>query len=62
MSSRLDHLGARLVTGPSARGAAFLLDFAAALIRAAKGRPEHPEERRAESKHAGVGNIHLRYQ
>ncbi len=42
---RLDHLGARLVTGPAARGAAFVADFAAALIRAARGTP-HPEERR----------------
>jgi hypothetical protein len=41
-----DRLGARLVTGPSARGAAFLLDFTAALIRMARGNPEHPEERR----------------
>jgi hypothetical protein len=44
--SRLDHLGARLVTGPAARGAAFVADFAAALIRAARGNPRHPEERR----------------
>jgi len=38
-------LGARLLTGPLGRGVAFVLDFAAALIRAARGRPEHPEER-----------------
>lgn len=43
---RLDHLGARLVTGPVARGTAFVADFTAALIRAARGNPRHPEERR----------------
>jgi hypothetical protein len=41
------HLGARLVTGPLGRGVAFALDFLAALARALRGRPEHPEERRA---------------
>jgi hypothetical protein len=40
------HLGARLVTGSAARGIAFLADFLAALIRAARGNPEHPEERK----------------
>lgn len=42
---RPDQLPARLVTGAGARGIAFALDFVAALIRAARGRPEHPEER-----------------
>lgn len=37
---------ARLVTGPAARGLAFAIDFCAALLRAARGNPEHPEERR----------------
>lgn len=37
---------ARLVTGPAARGLAFAVDFVAALIRAARGTPGHPEERR----------------
>ncbi|HKJ35222.1 MAG TPA: hypothetical protein VKA36_01525 [Solirubrobacterales bacterium] len=40
-------LGARLATGPLGRGAAFAIDFCAALIRAARGHPEHPEERGA---------------
>jgi hypothetical protein len=35
------------VTGPLGRGVAFALDFLAALARALRGRPEHPEERRA---------------
>ena len=39
-------LRARLVTGPGARGLAFTLDFAAALVRTIRGNPEHPEERR----------------
>jgi hypothetical protein len=42
------HPGARLVTGRAGRGAAFAIDFFAALIRAARGRPEHPEERGVE--------------
>ena len=41
-----ERLGARLVTGPAGRAAAFAIDFCAALIRAARGHPEHPEERR----------------
>ena len=41
-----ERLGARLVTGPAGRGLAFAIDFCAALIRAARGHPEHPEERR----------------
>jgi len=45
--SVLDRLGARAVTGSAARGLAFFADFAAALIRAARGNPRHPEERRA---------------
>ena len=46
--SALDHLGARAVTSSAARGLAFFADFAAALIRAARGNTQHPEERRAE--------------
>jgi hypothetical protein len=41
-----DRLASRIVTGPVGRGGAFAVDFCAALLRAARGRPEHPEERR----------------
>ncbi len=40
------HPGARLVTSPLARATAFVADFVATLIRAAKGNPRHPEERK----------------
>jgi hypothetical protein len=42
---RSDRIGARLATGSLARLAAFFLDLLAALLRAARGRPGHPEER-----------------
>ena len=42
-----DRVGARIVTSGAARAAAFVCDFAAALIRAARGNPHHPEERRS---------------
>ena len=43
--SRARSLGARAVTGSTARALAFVADFAAALIRAARGDSRHPEER-----------------
>jgi hypothetical protein len=45
-AGRLDHLGARAVTGPAGRLIAFVIDLLAALIRIVRGRPEHPLERR----------------
>ena len=45
-----ERLGARLLTGPAGRATAFAIDFCAALIRAARGHPEHPEERRAPGR------------
>jgi hypothetical protein len=41
----LRSVGARAVTSGPARGAAFVMDFVAALIRAARGDARHPEER-----------------
>jgi hypothetical protein len=41
----VNRLLARLVSGPLARLVAFVIDFAAMLWRAARGHPEHPEER-----------------
>jgi hypothetical protein len=37
---------AGLVSGPIGRGAAFALDFVAALWRTLRGDPRHPEERK----------------
>ncbi len=46
--ARTDRIGARLATSPLARLLAFTLDFGAALVRAARGRAQHPEEGRPQ--------------
>jgi hypothetical protein len=46
MAARRRRAAVRVLTGPLGRGGAFLVDFAAALIRIARGDPTHPEERR----------------
>lgn len=45
LASTRDRAAARFATSPPGRGTAFLLDFIATLIRAARGNPRHPEER-----------------
>jgi hypothetical protein len=44
--SPADRAVAGLATGPLGRLTAFVLDLGAALLRAARGDPHHPEERR----------------
>ena len=43
----LDRALARLYTGPIGRGSAFVLEFAAALVRGIRGRAGHPEDGRS---------------
>jgi len=46
LRDRIERRLAGLVSGPVGRFVAFVGDFAAALYRAMRGDPRHPEERR----------------
>ncbi len=46
---RIESRLAGLVSGPLGRGLAFVVDFVAAVWRALRGDPRHPEERKVPS-------------